>query len=110
MKKLLFLFAVAAMIASSGCYNRRALDRRPPPQKKQQQPPRNKKNSGGELFDKVYRSSQKRFENSSLSEKERKMIENNDTRNDLEIRKIREKNRNTKNQDWVFGTENGSIF
>ena len=109
MKKLLFLLTVAAMTVSSGCYNRRALDRRPPPQKKQQQP-RTKKNSGGELFDKVYRSSQKRFENSSLSEKEIKMIENNDARNAREIRKIREKNRNTKNHDWVFGTENGSLF
>ncbi len=109
MKNFLSLISMAAMIILSGCYNPQALERKVP-QKKNPQRLREKKQANGELFDKVYHRSQERFENSSLSAKERKMIENNDSRNNREIRKIREKNRNTKNQDWVFGTENGSLF
>ena len=109
MKKLLFLIPAVAILIFSGCYNRHALDRRPQPPKKQFLQHKQQKESG-ELFDSVFHNKQQRFENSSLSEQEKKMIENNDSRNDREIRKIRDKNRNSKNQDWVFGTGNGSIF
>ena len=38
------------------------------------------------------------------------MIEENDLRNDRDLNKARKKYKNTRNQDWVFGTKQGSVF
>ena len=99
------------LLAATGCYNRRALSRRrqePPKQHHNIQRDRNK--NDGRLFDSVFHRDPHRLENSNLSPAERKMIEENDLRNDKDMLKARERYKDSRNQDWVFGTKNGSVF
>ncbi|MBQ4329879.1 MAG: hypothetical protein IJC27_09140 [Lentisphaeria bacterium] len=110
MKRILILMLLI-MLAATGCYNRRALDRRPQPKPKPHHTRQHdRKKNDGKLFDSVFHRNPHRLENSNLTPAERRLIEEHDLRNDRDLNKARKKYGDTRNQDWVFGTKNGSVF
>lgn len=113
MKRFLLICLPIIMLVSAGCYSRRSLDRSP----KRKAPVREKKvhrnsrrTSDDKLFDTIFHRKPQRYEGSSLTPNERKLLEGNDPRFDQDARKVRRQNQNNRSKDWVFGTKNGSLF
>ena len=109
--KNIIIIMLMILLSATGCYNRRALNRRPAkPPKQHHVRQHERKKDDGKLFDSAFHRNPHRLENSTLTPAERRMIEENDLRNDRDLDKARKKYKNTRNQDWVFGTKQGSVF
>lgn len=113
MRRFLIFCLPVIMIFTVGCYSRRGLDRKPKKQAVQRDKKssaNNRRSSGNQLFDSIFHRKPQRFEGSSLTPEERRIMESNDVRFDQDARKVRQKNQNNRGADWVFGTKNGSYF
>lgn len=110
MKHLLLLLLCLAPLFFTGCYNRRALDRRPHKPVPKAPPRRNAARDDNQLFETIFHRKPQRYENSNLTPAERRLMEENDVRFDRDARDVRRKNRSNRDKDWVFGTKDGSYF
>ncbi len=122
-----FLLAILLMVmvfSAVSCRSTSSLDRTPRKksskvyknsmQKKKKAAKTPRDASDDPLFDAVFKRKPQKHEGmSSLSDKERAMIQDMQSGNDMpQTRSVREKmNKSaTERKDWVFGTKNGSYF
>ena len=119
MNRLLCRLICVGLIALCGCYSASSLDRRPVPRKsrpvprKKSHPLTAKDEQVDPAFDAIFKRKAQQHENSSLSSGETSYIDKQRKEDDAALRSVRGKKRlqeNTKQKDWVFGTEGGKYF
>ena len=119
MKRLLCGLLCVGLIALCGCYSASSLDRKPAPRKsrpaprKKSRPLTAKDEQVDPAFDAIFKRNPQQHENSSLSSGETSYIDKQRKDDDAALRSVRGKKRlreNTKQKDWVFGTEGGKYF
>ena len=118
MDRFILLFTIFTLTIS-GCYSKDSLRRTPSKERKMENRQKStvtrKKISDDEdrLFNTVFKRNPQKFEDrTGLSEREKELFRRNDVRNDPAVKSLHRERRKseTKNSDWVFGTENGSYF
>ena len=107
MKICLLLFI--AMTLFSGCYNTASIKRTPPRPKaaRHHAPPPRKHKSDNPLFDAVFKHKPQNNDSfSNLSEKEKKLLRQNDVRYETMVNDFHDHNRKSKadRDNWVYGT------
>ena len=117
MKKTVCLLICAGFVILSGCYST-SLDRKPAPRRKARPAPKKVVRPKGEdsvdpMFDVFFRSKPQKHESSSLSDSESRYIRKQRQEDDAVVRSVRgggKLKENTKQKDWVFGTDGGKYF
>ena len=118
MKKLFYLLTVAGILFWCGCYSASELERKPAPRRyrpaaKKTFRPKAKDDRTDPAFELIFKSKPQKHDSGSLSAGESSYLEKQRQEDDAAMRSVRGKNRlreNTRQKDWVFGTEGGKYF